>query len=342
MSQTHKDQSIETLRGIAILLVVAGYIIHDDLARGVDDSSVASAFRFLYYIFTPIRMPLFTVISAYLYAASPAARGTFQKLVFGKARRIMIPFAVVSTIQYAFFSVVSFGEHQPLAEIYKIYFVPYEQMWFLYSVFWIFILVGILDSLKLLATIQRWLVFLAVSLLFHVAFEPTKLFSIYGVNYLLPFFLLGYGLRRFPEALFSRRTISIFSVTSLAAYAVYIFCFITPLPGEWVKLYQILGVLISITAVPLFFYFRKTVSWLAWIGSYAFGIYLFNKLAVVPADRLLDFSHWHQTVIVFGLQWITAIVFAIAIQKLMGQFDVTRRFVLGLKKKTGGQDALAA
>src|SRR3990167_1539045 len=92
-----KDQSIETLRGIAIVLVVAGYIIQADLNH--IDSGITAFLDWMYYLLKPIRMPLFTVISAYLYAASPATRETFKKLVTGKSRRILIPFFVVSTLQ---------------------------------------------------------------------------------------------------------------------------------------------------------------------------------------------------------------------------------------------------
>ena len=85
-----KDQSIETLRGIAIILVVAGYIIEGNLTDGPGTHSfVAALLHFIYYVLIPIRMPLFTVISAYLYAASPATQNTLNKLIVGKTRRIL-------------------------------------------------------------------------------------------------------------------------------------------------------------------------------------------------------------------------------------------------------------
>src|SRR6185503_20364991 len=98
-----KEQSIETLRSLAILLVVAGYIIKDDL-HPETGSAITSFLEYIYYFLKPIRMPLFTVISAYLYSASPATQESFKKLVTGKARRILIPYFVVSAMQYIFFS----------------------------------------------------------------------------------------------------------------------------------------------------------------------------------------------------------------------------------------------
>src|SRR4051812_2363105 len=101
MTTNTKDQSIETLRGLAIILVVAGYIISGDLEN--THSIVASGLRYFYYMLKPVRMPLFTVISAYLYASSPATQDTIKKLFIGKSRRILIPFVVVSAIQYTYF-----------------------------------------------------------------------------------------------------------------------------------------------------------------------------------------------------------------------------------------------
>src|SRR3989338_7107680 len=100
-----KDQSIETIRGIAILLVVAGYITRADILPLdlTHPSLTVSILKYFEYIFATIRMPLFTVISAYLYASSPAILETFKKLVFGKFRRVMIPFLTFSTIQFLLF-----------------------------------------------------------------------------------------------------------------------------------------------------------------------------------------------------------------------------------------------
>src|SRR6185503_16375340 len=129
-----KEQSIETLRSLAILLVVAGYIIKDDL-HPETGSAITSFLEYIYYFLKPIRMPLFTVISAYLYAASPATQESFKKLVTGKARRILIPYFVVSAMQYIFFSIFHMNGPHRLDEILRIYLWPFEQFWFLWAIF---------------------------------------------------------------------------------------------------------------------------------------------------------------------------------------------------------------
>src|SRR5689334_19069336 len=105
MTPKPKDQSIETLRGIAILLVVAGYISREfilpmDLTH---PSLTVSILKYIEHTLSTIRMPLFTVISGYLYAASPVTFETLKKLISGKFRRIMVPFLIFSTFQFLFF-----------------------------------------------------------------------------------------------------------------------------------------------------------------------------------------------------------------------------------------------
>ncbi|GEM_PF-138159 len=329
-----KELSIETLRGLAILLVVAGYIVQDDLARAADPSAFSSSLKFIYYLFTPIRMPLFTVISAYLYASFPATRATFKKLISGKARRILIPFAVISAVQYAVFSFVPVDGPQLSREIYKVYILPYEQLWFLYSIFWIFVLVGAMDAARLMETPKKWLAWLVAALVIHETVHMTRLFSITGVNYLFPFFLMGYGIKRFQKQLFSSGMIRAYFFVAFAAYAVHVVRYIDPaltlaLPAF---AHRLVVLAITFSAVPLIFHYRKSVPFLAKIGSYAFGIYLFNKIGLVPIKVLFTNLGIRNDVAVFSVYLLGSVSAAIGIQLVLERYAFTRMYVLGLKE----------
>lgn len=322
-----KDPSIETLRGLAILLVVAGYIIRDDL--GSHGKSLAdSVLSFSYYLLKPIRMPLFTVISAYLYAAWPARHDTLKKLVEGKARRILIPFALVSALQYlAYSQFLSHGRY-PLGEIYKIYLWPFEQFWFLYSIFCIFILVGLLDAFKALDSFRRWCIFFALSFALNALFKPPRTFSLDGTNYLLTFFLLGYGFRRYPDRLFSPRMLAIYAALAIAAYVPYITIWMTRVIRYPPK---ILGLIISVSAVPLIFRFRMNVPFFAKIGYYAFGIHIFNKIAMMPVRVLFERYGMPGDGVVFASYLLSGVAIAIGLHLVAERVPFTRRYVLGIK-----------
>lgn len=334
-SRKIKELSIETLRGLAILLVVAGYIIKDDLSRGADHSIFSSALRFIYYCFTPIRMPLFTVISAYLYASSPATRETLKKLVTGKARRVMIPFAVVSAAQYLIFTLVPVNGPQSLHDIYKVYILPYEQLWFLYSIFWIFAIVGVMDSARLLDTPRKWLACLVISLVLHIALNPTRLFSLNGVNYLFPFFLMGYGIKRYSEVLFTKKMVWGYAAAAFIAYLGYIGLYLEGAAGLVpLSIHKYFGIAVTFSAVPLIFHYRRSVPFLAKIGSYAFGIHLFNKIGLAPIKVLFASLGIRNDIAVFTAYLVGSVAFAIGIQLMLEQYAFTRKYVLGLNDRS--------
>ena len=67
-----QDAAIQALRGVAVILMVAGHVIGigDRGLRVADDSF----WSYLYLSLADIRMPLFTLISGYVYAMVPVAR----------------------------------------------------------------------------------------------------------------------------------------------------------------------------------------------------------------------------------------------------------------------------
>lgn len=67
-----KNLTIETLRGIAILLVVAGHVIGSAPDGGMK-IDFPHPLRYLYLWIDYIQMPLFTAIAGWVYALKPAA-----------------------------------------------------------------------------------------------------------------------------------------------------------------------------------------------------------------------------------------------------------------------------
>ncbi|MBW2464545.1 MAG: acyltransferase, partial [Deltaproteobacteria bacterium] len=94
-----KDASIETLRGIAILMMVAGHVIGHDVHAGMrvaDDST----WRYVYSSFEYVRLPLFTCISGFVYALHPVTAQNFRAFLVGKAHRVLLPLFFVGTLQF--------------------------------------------------------------------------------------------------------------------------------------------------------------------------------------------------------------------------------------------------
>jgi len=329
-----KDQSVETLRGLAILLVIAGDIIRDDtnpiaIAR---PSFFVSLLQYLELTLSTIRMPLFTVISGYLYAASPAAADSFKKLISGKARRILIPFFSVSTIQVIVFSLFTVSGYS-LTQIPKFYIWPDQHLWFLAAVFQIFIMVGLLDVFKLLDSSKKYLAVCLLTFIPHVAFGLPKILALSGVNYLLPFFLLGYGLRRYPDLFVTRKNLPLFIIVFLLSFSIkpaYLAVYQQLIENHSFR--RMAGIAAAFTGIPLIFYFRKPVRWLAFIGYYAFGLYLFHRISVLFIRSLFQTLSIQNPYAIFFGYLIGGILIALIMQLFLERFSFTRIWILGLKK----------
>lgn len=330
-----KDQSIETLRGIAILLVVAGYITRVDIEplQLSQPSFVVTFFKYFEAAFSMLRMALFTVISAYLYAAGPVLLENYRKLVKGKFRRIIIPFLVFSTFQYLFFLTVP-GYTYRLDHLYRAYLWPYQQLWFLLSVFDIFLLIGLLDSLHLLDNKWKYIAWCLIAGILNVCFEMPGIFSIYGANYLFPYFLLGYGLRRYPELFFSMRTRILCAFVFLISFVIHpVYLAFHPNHPDMPFFYaRLLGCIVPFSGIPLIFYFRKTIPFLAFFGYYAFGIHLFHRVSVTLVRLIFQSFEIHNPMAIFSGYLVGGVFLALLMQAFFEQYPLTRVCILGIKK----------
>ena len=120
-----KDLSIETLRGLAIILMVAGHVIGDAPTNGMRASDT-SGFHHAYYSLKFFRLPLFTVISGFVYALRPVVSGRSLIFLRGKARRILLPMAAVGTLEF-FLRLIVPGTNSSveLSQIWRIYVYPF-------------------------------------------------------------------------------------------------------------------------------------------------------------------------------------------------------------------------
>ena len=151
-----RDARIESLRGLALVLMVAGHVIGSspDTGMRVGDSS---GYRHFYFSMSYLRMPLFTAISGFVYAMAPASADAVGRFFVGKARRLLLPFATVMTAQFLMRMATPGVNVRPsLADLPGAYLYGFDQFWFLQAAFCIFIVVGLLDCLGALGTFPRW------------------------------------------------------------------------------------------------------------------------------------------------------------------------------------------
>lgn len=338
--QRQQDRSIQTLRGIAVLLLVAFHVIGDNQNSGLHVGP-ESAFNYFDLGLADIRMPLFTLISGYAYAMVPVAQWrNYPQLIKGKSRRLLLPLITVGTVLYVVKCNVPGlnGGYDDLA-FWRVFVFRFEYLWFLQSIFIVFVVVGILDGARLLASRTRWwIVTASTAVVFVVVAVPTgvDVFTVSGALRLLPFFLLGYGMRL--HALFDLRGGPAVAATVVAFagfYAIRVLTiFGTYRPDQYVN--KAISVGVGATGLVLIYSARNLLNTrlLAWIGGYSFGIYLLHVFATAGSRIFLQHVGVYRVSELFIVGLVLGIGAPIVFQLIFGKVWFIKTFVLG-ERSTG-------
>ena len=113
---------VQTLRGIACLLLVAFHAIGSSSASGLHAPD-SSAYRHFTNLFVHIRMPLFTFLSGLVYAYRPLRPEQALEFSGKKLRRLGVPLIVATTVLYTLHLVT---DHRvpPASQVWTIYIYP--------------------------------------------------------------------------------------------------------------------------------------------------------------------------------------------------------------------------
>jgi fucose 4-O-acetylase-like acetyltransferase len=330
-----KDQTIETLRGAVIILVVIGHVIGSASNAGMKVSD-DSFLRYIYCTFIdPIQMPLFTVIAGWVYSLRPTVYGKINDFLLKKMLRILVPMLVV---EMCYFLVQYFTPGTNikgnLSEIWKLLLFPYTLYWYLYSLFLVFVIIAIIDSFNKMNNFTNWLIIFNVSVFILlirdvvIPFESPNYFSYKGTIYLLPCFILGVGLFRF-KTFFQNK----FFFNSIPI--ILVLCVIIQ-QLSWFKVIDytvykdtIIGLLIGLSGTLMLFRFRLETNWLIWFGGFAYSIYLFHGFGTSGGRIILKRFDIHSSALIFTASLTAGVLLPIVTEKILDKFKITRMLFLG-------------
>ncbi|GAA1510482.1 fucose 4-O-acetylase-like acetyltransferase [Agromyces terreus] len=331
-----RDLSIESLRGLAIVLMVAGHVIGGDGSRGMtvaDDS----LWRWSYVFLEDIRMPLFAALSGFVYAFRPVSTSAgYGRMVTGKVRRLLVPLVTVGTAFFVLQTVVpGTNVSGSASEIWRVYLYGTGHFWFLQAIFLIFLAVGVLDLLGLLRRRRSWIVAVAASSVLYVAVllpEAWDVFSVNGAIRLLPFFLLGYGVHRFVA---NPPPLGLLVPTAAAFVAVYALrvldiAGVVDLVGAGERASRI-AVGLAATLLLLLMRDRIRVGFLAWLGPFAFAIYLLHVFGSAAARLALGRAGIDGEIVVFVVCMLAALGLPILFEVTLGRIRWVSWAFLGQK-----------
>jgi peptidoglycan/LPS O-acetylase OafA/YrhL len=269
-STSSRKLSVDTLRGLACLLLVTYHVIGYAPVAGLR-LPAEHPLALMNDALALLRMPLFSFLSGFVYAWRPYS-GEPRKFVKGKVRRLLIPLLLVGT----FFAVVQAytpGANDTVKNWHLLHIVPVAHYWFLESLFLIFMLTLVLERLGWLSTPGRFALVWLVGIVPFLFLEVPIYFGLQGAAFLLPFFLAGMASNRFSDRL-PRAPVMLATGAAFTIAILYLVFIEQRIPSRT----EFVSLVISVSICVFLLRCQFEVRWLAWIGVYSFAIYLFHSM----------------------------------------------------------------
>lgn len=288
---THRDSSIDTLRGVACLLLVALHVIGEAPSQGlhVAEGHPLALFAELFF---HLRMPLFAMLSGFVYAARPVRPGAVSQFARGKARRLVVPF-VFATSAFAIAMTVLGGSWgvEP-SRFWTVYLQPYAHFWFLQALVLVFCAVALFDLALPRHPQLAAAGFLAVSAAVFLSGigRGVEWMSFDRALYLAPFFAFGLLLARLSGPAARRAGFACLAVGAVlfAIHAVQVF----DEPSREIARRTAMALGLGLTMSGALLAFRVSVAPLAVIGTRSFAIYLYHLFAVMGLQMTYHLTGW--------------------------------------------------
>lgn len=332
---------IETMRGLAVLMLVSFHVIGAGPAAGLR-LDYPHPLRIFADLLIDLRMPLFAFIAGYVYGLRPIRAGEYAGFVTGKFKRLAIPGSIAMLIFVLLATVAGKGDFAiPGRDLWRIFVFPYAHFWFLQAILLIFLIHGLIELLT--GNRGAPLLFGLACALFLLPRLPGNPFSINAAVQLFPFYLLGLTFLRHRDWMIRHRRAliglclalvvlgTIWNLSRLAAQGE-----LSQDRRDLQSLAVGLGVcLLAVLAMP-------QVAALSWIGPPSFTIYLYHVLGTAGMRDTLHALGLTAVAPHFLAGLAGGILFPLGLHLLVGRSRVLRGPVLGLWPRSAVQGQAAA
>jgi surface polysaccharide O-acyltransferase-like enzyme len=318
---------IETLRGLACLLLVLYHVIGADASLGlrVEDGPV----RWLNDGLAYLRMPLFTFLSGLVYGLRPFA-GNSRAFLVGKVRRLLIPMLFVGTL-FAVLQALIPGTNSRVGPWYLLHVNPVAHFWFLESLFWVFLVIWALERWNLIRDVKGYLLALTLACALYLTVRGWFMLGIEGAIYLMPYFLFGLAFSRFALKPYLTSAWVRGGLLILAIVAVIWMGMPVSNPDRRTVAMLAVGLSLCMLSLSL----ARVVPWLAAIGRHSYAIYLFHVFFTAAVRIALNLAHIKLLPIDILLGLAIGLAGPIVLDRVASRFKWPALLLLGKSLKTG-------
>lgn len=318
---------IETLRGLACLLLVLYHVIGADASLGlrVEDGPV----RWLNDGLAYLRMPLFTFLSGLVYGLRPFA-GNSRAFLVGKVRRLLIPMLFVGTL-FAVLQAPIPGTNSAVGPWYLLHIRPVAHFWFLESLFWVFLVIWLLERWNLIREVKGYLLALTLACALYLTVRGWFILGIEGAIYLMPYFLFGLAFSRFALKPYLTSAWVRWGLLMLAAVAVISMGMPVSNPDRRTVAMLAVGMSLCMLSLSLV----RVVPGLAAIGRHSYAIYLFHVFFTAAVRIALNLAHIKLLPIDILLGLGIGLAGPIVLDRIASRFKWPALLLLGKALKTG-------
>ena len=322
---TNNRLQIDTLRGLACLLLVLYHVVGDVPYSGLmlpDDHPLSMVNHALAFG----RMPLFACIAGFVYALRPLRRevGEVTQFIGSKVRRLLLPLLFVGTA-FALLRARVSGVTVDADFLVRMHLTSNDQFWFLKALFWIFLVIVALERFGALRRPAGFAGVLAASAGLFVFWESPDVFAISGAVYLMPYFLVGLGLQRF--ALNGRGSLAVAGCALLFAAALSWTAFGQPENRLTIAAKLLWGCGLGFLLMRS----RMRNQWLAWIGRESFAVYLFHVFFTAATASALIAIGVRDVGVLLAAGLVTGVGMPMVAARIIRRFSLLDLLLLGEK-----------
>ena len=328
---------VESIRGLACLLLISYHVVGSTPQEGLGLGDL-DPLRIVNDGLNNSRMPVFSFISGFVLSAIIVSLVKWEGSVLGKARRLLIPMAAVGALHYGLRSLPG-NDQQPFLSI---FFTQYAHFWFLQATF---VLMVMLLTLSLLlkgrsdkAAVILFLVLTPI-FLFSQRWNP-NIMSMYQGLYLAPFFYSGHLFAAYLQRRRERDAgdlpgwLTVATGVVLAVLLAVNFAYVLEvivLPDPWLNIHRLF---IGLASALFLFLLKPNAKFLAWVGGYAYVIYLFHVIFAATARSALIKLFPQLDPSVFYVPCVLAgFLVPMLVQELALKHDLTALLFLGIDRK---------